>query len=119
LSNALKFTPEGGSIRLQLEHTTDEPPALRLSVSDTGPGIPEDQQPTIFEKFKQIDGSVTREHGGAGLGLAITRELVHILGGTIRVESEPGQGSTFVVTLPAQAPCDPAPELSREHARAK
>ena len=75
-----------------------------LTVTDTGIGIPDDQQPHIFEKFWQRDGSMTREHSGTGLGLAITRELVQILGGSISVKSKEGEGSEFRVVLPAVAP---------------
>jgi signal transduction histidine kinase len=104
LSNALKFTPEGGSIGLRVEAVSASPPAASLVVSDTGPGIPEEQWSAIFEKFKQLDSSVTREHGGTGLGLAITRDLVHLLGGRIDLASRVGHGSTFTITLPACVP---------------
>jgi len=104
LSNALKFTPEGGSIALRVEAIASSPPAAGLVVSDTGPGIPEDQWSAIFEKFKQLDSSVTREHGGTGLGLAITRDLVHILSGRIDLASRVGEGTAFTVTLPACVP---------------
>jgi signal transduction histidine kinase len=69
-------------------------------VTDHGPGIETAKQNVIFEKFRQLDGSVTREHSGTGLGLAISKELTTLLGGTIGVSSEPGQGATFYVTLP-------------------
>ena len=74
--------------------------AVRLTVSDTGPGIPEDEHQHVFEKFRQLDGSATREYQGTGLGLAITKELVSMLGGGISLTSTPDAGSTFVVTLP-------------------
>lgn len=102
LSNAVKFTPEQGSITLQIAATNAK--QVRVRVSDTGPGIEPDQFELIFEKFRQIDSSLTREHGGAGLGLAITKELVHMLGGSISVQSQVGRGSTFTVTLPFVAP---------------
>jgi signal transduction histidine kinase len=104
LSNALKFTPEGGSVQVRVSNRDGETSGVCLSVSDTGPGIPPDQREAVFEKFKQVDASVTREHGGTGLGLAITRELVHVLGGEIELDSEVGRGTTFLVTLPAVAP---------------
>ncbi len=69
-------------------------------MSDQGPGIEPEKHEVIFEKFRQIDGSVTREHSGTGLGLAISRELISMLGGTIGVESVPGKGATFWVLLP-------------------
>ncbi len=98
LSNAIKFTPRGGSIRLGVERGADN--IVRIAVSDTGPGIPEDQQQTVFRQFHQIDSSETREHEGTGLGLPITRDLVGMLGGTIRLESRAGEGATFIVDLP-------------------
>jgi len=102
VSNAIKFTPAGGTVRVTAAPTNDD--RARLSVSDTGPGIEEDVQEHVFEKFYQLDASVTREHGGAGLGLAIARELAQMLGGEITLESREGKGSTFIVTLPWVAP---------------
>ncbi|MBK9118984.1 MAG: HAMP domain-containing protein [Phycisphaerales bacterium] len=102
VSNAIKFTPEGGLIRLRAERDGDT--FVRLLVSDTGPGIAPEHHDLIFEKFRQIDQSATREHHGTGLGLAIARELTTILGGTIGVESEVGRGATFWVRLPTVAP---------------
>ena len=99
LSNAVKFTPAGGFIRLAMDHHDDR---FSLRVRDSGPGIPRALHETIFEQFRQLDASASREHEGTGLGLAITRELVTILGGTIRVESVEGAGSTFIVELPVR-----------------
>ena len=114
LSNAIKFTPEKGRVMLSAEPlgspSTDQ---IALRVSDSGPGIAKDQQKSIFEKFRQLDSSVTRSHGGTGLGLAITRELAHLLGGTITVDSEEGRGSTFTVTLPLVTPLGIRPPLVR------
>ena len=73
---------------------------MRISVTDRGPGIAADQQNVIFEKFRQIDGSVTRTHGGSGLGLAISKELTLLMGGSIGVKSKVGEGATFWVLLP-------------------
>jgi signal transduction histidine kinase len=103
LSNAIKYTPKGGTIRLTAQPTHDRA-KVRAVVSDTGPGIAPDDQERIFEKFRQLDSSVTREHGGSGLGLAISKELCTMLGGTIRVESELGQGARFIVELPVECP---------------
>ncbi len=101
LSNAIKFTPAEGRIVLTVDTTAGG--TVRLSVSDSGPGIPRDKQAVIFEKFRQLDSSKTREYEGTGLGLAITKELVQILGGAIRLESDQGQGATFFVELPILA----------------
>lgn len=102
LSNAIKFTPEGGRVTLSAGPEGDD--RVRITVSDTGPGIPPDEIDTIFEKFRQIDASRTREHSGTGLGLAISRELALMLGGSVSVSSEENVGSTFTVILPVEAP---------------
>jgi signal transduction histidine kinase len=104
MSNAIKFTPVGGRIFIQIGPQIDS--MVRLCVEDTGPGIPEHLQERIFEKFRQLDGSVTREYGGTGLGLAISRELASILGGHITVRSSPGHGAAFIVHLPLVLPPD-------------
>ena len=101
LSNAIKFTPTGGAVGLAVDPVSDD--WIRLTVSDTGPGIPFDQQEIVFEKFSQLDASKTREYEGTGLGLAITRDLVHMLGGRISLSSEDGRGAVFAVELPATA----------------
>lgn len=103
LSNAVKYTPEGGRISFIAE-PADGDERVRVTVSDNGPGIAAEQQEHVFEKFRQLDASVTREHSGTGLGLAISRELTHMLGGSLRLESELGRGATFVVELPIECP---------------
>ncbi len=102
LSNAIKFTPEGGQVWLHAERLDGE--HVRVAVRDTGPGIAAEHQQIIFEKFRQIDQSATREHHGTGLGLAIAKDLTYLLGGEIGVASEVGQGATFWITLPVAAP---------------
>lgn len=98
LSNAVKFTPSGGRVTLRLERDDNQ---ARIQVSDTGQGISADFLPYIFEYFRQADGSITRSHGGLGLGLAIVRHLVELHGGTVCAQSlGVGQGATFTVTLP-------------------
>ena len=98
LSNAIKFSPNGG--RIDISAATVEDENVRIVVKDNGPGIAPEQQEVIFEKFRQIDGSVTRQHSGTGLGLAISKELIALLGGTIGVDSVPGEGAAFWVVLP-------------------
>lgn len=98
LSNAIKFSPNQGLI--QLTSTLEESGQIRISVTDHGPGIELDQQNLIFEKFRQIDGSVTRQHSGTGLGLAISKELTLLLDGSIGVRSLAGEGATFWIMLP-------------------
>ncbi len=95
LSNAAKFTDSGEIV----VEARAEGNALVLSVEDTGPGIPEDEQQHIFDKFRQVDGSSARKVGGTGLGLAIVREVSHILGGDVTVKSSFGRGSRFTVRL--------------------
>ena len=101
LSNALKFTPDGGTITI---HAVRAGEGVAISVADSGPGIAEEHLELIFEKFRQIDQSATREYHGTGLGLAIAQELAHRLGGELSVQSELGQGATFTVKLPLVAP---------------
>lgn len=100
LSNAIKFSPVGGRIDLTANLEADG--RVHIAVADRGPGIPPEKQGLIFEKFRQIDGSVTREHGGSGLGLAISKELVALLKGTIGMEQTSGGGATFWIRLPVQ-----------------
>lgn len=101
LSNAVKFTPMEGAVWLTVESAGAE--RVRMIVRDNGPGIPPEQHQRIFDPFHQLDASKTREFAGTGLGLAITRELVVGLGGTIHVNSEVGQGATFVIELPSRS----------------
>lgn len=98
MSNALKFT-EKGSITLDFSNG-DNSEQICISVIDTGIGIPEEKQQTIFEAFQQADGSISRKFGGTGLGLSISRELAKLMGGYISLESEEGKGSAFKVYLP-------------------
>ncbi|MDV7339440.1 PAS domain S-box protein [Terasakiella sp. A23] len=97
LSNALKFTP-AGSVMIKGQVQDEK---LHLAIIDTGIGVSEEQQETIFNRFEQADDSTTRRFGGTGLGLAITDHLVKLMGGTIKLESLPGEGCTFIVEIPA------------------
>ena len=119
LSNAIKFTPPGGSVKLSAAGVAlgDAPIAgggVAVAVADTGPGIPIADQQLIFEKFRRLDDTITRTHGGAGLGLGIARELANLLGGRLTLESEPGHGATFTLLLPLNppeaAPAEGAPQ---------
>lgn len=105
LSNGVKFTSQG-SVNLHLDRGTGAGggATLEVSVEDTGIGIPSHLQGRIFEAFVQADVSVTRRHGGSGLGLSICRRLVELMGGSMGVDSTPGRGSTFLVSLPLVEP---------------
>jgi signal transduction histidine kinase len=100
LSNAIKFTAEG-EVQLRIRPARER--LVAFAVSDTGPGIPRDEQVRIFERFTQLDSSHTRRYRGTGLGLSIVKELTGLLGGTVSVESEVGRGSTFTITLPVDS----------------
>jgi PAS domain S-box-containing protein len=103
ISNAIKFT-QTGAVRVWLY--CPDPDHWALRVCDTGTGIPREAQVYIFEPFRQVDGSETRAHKGTGLGLSIVKQLTILMGGEVTLESEPGQGSTFTISLPLQ----PIPE---------
>src|SRR5262249_10916341 len=108
VSNAIKFTPHDGRVTIaaRSEEIGDDglPRAVRVSVTDTGPGISEENQKYIFEKFRQGDGRVTRQLSGTGLGLAISRELAAMLGARIELQSELGKGTTFALIVPVVNP---------------
>lgn len=99
LSNAVKFTPNGGVVEIVVKRKNG---SAEIKVRDDGPGIPADFLPHVFERFSQADSSRTRRHGGLGLGLAITRHLVELHGGSVKAENrEDGNGAVLTVTLPA------------------
>ena len=97
LDNAIKFNKPGGRVTVR---AAADGPSLRVAVEDTGPGIPASDLPRIFERFYRVDKARSRELGGTGLGLAIVKHLAELHQGRVAVESRPGQGSTFTVTLP-------------------
>jgi signal transduction histidine kinase/DNA-binding response OmpR family regulator len=106
LSNAFKFTPEGGDVRVEIRNPQSAiQNHIEITIADTGIGIPSDELPRVFDRFYQVDSSQTREHEGSGIGLALTKELVELHHGTISVRSEVGKGTEFTVRLP----------LGREH----
>ncbi|HEX6973668.1 MAG TPA: hybrid sensor histidine kinase/response regulator, partial [Vicinamibacterales bacterium] len=114
VSNAIKFTPAGGRVSLSLARIG---PSAVISVTDTGEGIPAELLPFIFDRFTQGDGSVTRPHGGLGLGLSIVRHLVELHGGQVQAWSDgKGKGATFSVHLPVRAVQDVSPVIVRDEA---
>jgi len=109
VDNAIKFTPEGGRITVRISPGPEDAALvpdsnpIRISISDSGIGIPPDKIETIFEGFSQVDSSYRRRYGGTGLGLSISKQLVELMGGKIRVESQAGRGSTFYFTSALKA----------------
>jgi len=98
LNNAVKFTHEKGKV--EIKAFLPDAQTVRISVTDTGPGIAEADKEKIFKKFRQADGSLTRDQSGTGLGLAISTELAKLLSGKIDLQSKPGKGATFWLDLP-------------------
>ncbi|HEX4964321.1 MAG TPA: response regulator [Thermoanaerobaculia bacterium] len=111
LSNAIKFTPRGGRMEVRLREAR---PSAVIEVRDSGIGIRPDFLPYVFDRFRQAESTLTRSHGGLGLGLSIVRHLVELHGGTVEVESEgEGQGATFRVSLPLRAGIPEEPAMER------
>ncbi len=107
--NAIKFTPSGGTVTVTLMRSG---PEVTIRVADTGAGIAPDFLPYVFDRFRQYEASITRKHGGLGLGLSISKQLVELHGGTIRADSAGlNQGATFTVTLPLPAHTGQTPKL--------
>lgn len=115
LSNAVKFTPKGGRVQILLERVNSH---IEMSVADTGEGIAPEHLPHIFERFHQADSSTTRRHGGLGLGLAISKSLVEMHGGSIRAKSPGvGAGTTFIIALPVVPLSSERGDAERTHPR--
>jgi CheY-like chemotaxis protein len=108
LSNAIKFTDQGRVSLDVLAIETEGGQTLRFSVGDTGPGVEPNKVERLFKRFSQVDSSVSRAHGGAGLGLAISKGLAELMGGRIGVDSAPGLGSVFWFEIPAPSTGRPA-----------
>ncbi len=105
LDNAIQYTPSGGRVWIEGEYLTDR---ARLIVADNGPGIPPEELPHIFDRFRRVDKARTRQMGGTGLGLAICKSIVEAHRGTIRMESTPGEGTRVIVELPRYTSSSPA-----------
>jgi len=113
LSNAIKYTPEGGEVSLHC--SVPDATHVRISVTDQGPGIAAEFRARVFEKFAQADASDSRQKGGTGLGLAITKEFIERMGGTVGFDTAEGQGTTFWCELPILETCASTPEPGRGH----
>ena len=115
ISNAIKFTPENGNITLSTRRLADEEEgfcSLEITVTDTGIGIPKEQQGKLFQSFVQVDSSIARKFGGTGLGLAISKKIVELMQGEIRVEAEEKKGASFIFTIRAGIPAVYSQEVS-------
>lgn len=117
VSNAIKFTEAGGFVEVRAEK--GEEGWVCLSVIDNGIGIPADKQELVFERFTQENMSTQRRYGGSGLGLSLVRELAEMFGGSVQLESVPGEGSTFKVLLPVECPTSKIADVSTEHAESE
>jgi signal transduction histidine kinase len=105
ITNGVKYTHENGTVSVEARPAGE---LVEIWITDTGIGIAREDQDKVFQRFTQIDSSATRSQGGTGLGLAIVRELVGLHGGTIRVQSKLGKGSSFIFTMPITSkPVDP------------
>ena len=119
LSNAVKFTREGEIALVVAQETRDGVPWVRMSVSDTGIGIPPEKHDRVFEEFSQAEDDTSRDYGGTGLGLPISRRFCRMMGGDITLESRAGEGSTFTIQLPIQVMPEAEPPAAAEVAAAE
>jgi PAS domain S-box-containing protein len=118
IGNAIKFTDAGGVLLIVARAGSEMAPTIRFTVTDTGPGLDAKDIDRIFREFEQADDTSTRRHGGAGLGLAISKRIVEALGGSISVSGKPGEGSEFVFEIPAEGvsgTCDRSQALAGRH----
>ena len=110
LSNAAKFTHEGKISLVAKKSELDGVPAVILSVTDSGIGMTPEQLDTLFEAFVQADETISSDYGGTGLGMALTKQICELMGGTITAESKKNFGTTFIVTLPLNKTVKVTPE---------
>ena len=113
VDNAIQYSDDDGRVEITTERAAD---SIRLTVKDNGVGIPKRHRRRIFERFYRVDAARSRAVGGTGLGLAIARHLAELLGGTIELESAPGEGSEFTLVLPARLAGDASEETELEAA---
>ncbi|MEM7801929.1 MAG: ATP-binding protein [Chloroflexota bacterium] len=109
VDNAIKYTPPGGQVDLQMEHTGQ---TAYVTIEDSGMGIPQEHLPYIFDRFYRVDKARTRQFGGSGLGLSIAKWIITVHKGEVKVTSEPGIGTKFVISLPTLEDSHPLPDLS-------
>jgi signal transduction histidine kinase/CheY-like chemotaxis protein len=115
IGNAIKFTPEGGDITLSVQRLPDTDEGLctiKINITDTGIGIPKEQQGKLFQSFVQVDSSIARKFGGTGLGLAISKKIIELMQGEIHIESEINKGSSFIFTIRAEIPDAASEEIN-------
>ncbi len=114
LSNAIKFTPPGGRVWIRIGRKKD---TLSILVQDTGQGIPQEKQAEIFERYRQLDNPLIRQHEGSGIGLSLVKSFVELHDGTIRVESKKNNGSSFIIEIPIKLTATANPPPHRENNR--
>ena len=115
IGNAIKFTPDNGDITFSIKRLQDQKEgfcALEIRVTDTGIGIPKEQQGKLFQSFVQVDSTIARKFGGTGLGLAISKKIIELMNGEIQIESEEGKGASFIFTILAEIPAKLKASLS-------
>jgi len=109
VKNALHFTDSGGTVTIKIEEDSGY---MKVSVTDTGIGIPAQDLSKLFDRFFQVESHLTRKHGGMGLGLSVAKSMIELHGGRIWVESEEGKGSTFTFLLPLRSSDEPEEKTS-------